>query len=29
MAFFVNPGKDWENSLTEEDIAKLEAQGVT
>ena len=27
MAFFVNPGKDWENNLTEEDIAKLEAQG--
>ena len=26
MAFFVNPGKDWENNLTEEDIAKLEAQ---
>ena len=25
MAFFVNPGKDWENNLTEEDIAKLEA----
>ena len=26
MAFFVNPGKDWENNLTEEDIAKLEAK---
>ena len=27
MAFFVNPGKDWENNLTEQDIVKLEAQG--
>ena len=27
MAYFVTPSKDWENYLTVEDIAKLEAQG--
>lgn len=27
MALFVNPGKDWEKNMSEEDIAQMEAQG--
>lgn len=27
MGLFVNPGKDWEYNMTEEDIATMEAQG--
>ena len=27
MALFVNPGKDWEKNMSEEDIAQMESQG--